>query len=112
VSALTKRAAVLARDRSVRDALKQERDADDREAQLVAQIQALEGRLVSSGQRIDAMVQLSQKWQGLAAQANAPADSHDRQVARREMAWLALNTMTEDEEYRDMVRNIRGGRGR
>ncbi len=111
VSALAKRAAALGRDAGVRDALTRGRDQDDRERAIVAEVQAAEGRLEFSRQRNDAMVVLLRKWEELTTAANKPEDSAERRLARRVSAWLNLNTMTMDEDYRAMVREIRTGRG-
>jgi hypothetical protein len=53
------------------------------------------------------MVFLVDKWDQLARAAGLPGDSADRRIARRAMAWLWLNTLTMDDEYREMVREIR-----
>ena len=110
VSALAKRVAVLERDTEVQAALKRDRDEDEREAQIVASVLAEEDRLNFSRQRLDAMSVLLKKWRQFSEAANAPEDSADRRLARRVMAWLGLNTMTMDEEYRDLVREIRSRR--
>src|SRR4029077_11055317 len=107
VSALAKRGAVLGRNAGGRDRLKRERDEDDRERAHVAQGKAAEGRLEFSRQRNDAMGVLLKKWEELTAAANKPEDSADRRLARRVSAWLNLNTLTMDEDYRAMVREIR-----
>ena len=111
VSALAKRATALGRDPGVRDALKRDRDEDDREGAIVAEVQAAEGRLDFSRQRNAAMAVLLRKWQELVAAAGKSEDSAERRLARRVTAWLNLNTLTMDEDYRAMVREIRTGRG-
>lgn len=111
VSALAKRAAALGRDPGVRDALARDRDQDDREGAIVAEVQAAEGRLDFPRQRNEAMGVLLRKWQELVAAAGTSEDSAERRLARRATAWLNLNTLTMDEDYRAMVREIRTGRG-
>ncbi|MGB7219026.1 MAG: hypothetical protein WBD07_09465, partial [Vicinamibacterales bacterium] len=111
VSALAKRAAVLGREPGVRDALTRDRDEDDREGAIVAEVHAAEGRLDFPRQRNEAMGVLLRKWQELVAAAGKSEDSAERRLARRVTAWLNLNTLTMDEDYRAMVREIRTGRG-
>jgi hypothetical protein len=109
VAALTARAAALARSAVVVDGLKRERDEDEKEDAIVTEVQAAEHRLESSTGRTAAMVFLVDKWDQLARAARLPGDSADRRIARRAMAWLWLNTLTMDDEYREMVREIRSG---
>jgi len=78
-----------------------------RESAIVADVQAAEGRLEFSRQRNAAMSVLLRKWEELTTAANKPEDSSERRLARRVSVWLNLNTMTMDEDYRAMVREIR-----
>jgi len=106
-TALARRAATLARDPAVVGAIKRDRDEDDRENAIVTTVTAEEKNLDSPTRHTAAMVALSNKWEELSAAASAPEDSADRRIARRAMAWLAINTQTMDDEYVELVREIR-----
>jgi hypothetical protein len=110
VSLLATRAAALGRVPAVRAELEREREEDDREAAIAAAVQANERRLDGS-QRVAAMVALVDEWTRLSDEARQPGDSPERRMARRLMAWLSLNSVSMDDEYREMVREIRSNPG-
>jgi hypothetical protein len=107
VAALTRRATALARDPNVVEAIKQDRAEDDRENAIVTAVTAEEKNLEFPSRRTSAMVALSDKWEQLSAAATAAENTPERRVARRAMAWLAINTQTMDDEYVELVREIR-----
>ncbi len=109
VTALAARAADVGRDKSVRDALKRDNDADAREEATLRSINALADRL-RTDDRPQALSQLRQKWRDLSIQAKQPDDSLDRQLARRVLSALGADS-TEDAEYRQIISEYRIGRG-
>jgi poly(3-hydroxybutyrate) depolymerase len=109
VSAQAKRAAELGRDKAIRAALDAERDEDRREESMLREIDALVARLSSSDKRTT-LNQLRQKWMELSAQAKNPADSTERQLARRVLAALTADG-TADADYAKIIAEYRIGRG-
>ena len=101
VSAIARRTAELGRDKGVRAALDKERDNDQREETLLRSIASMTDRL-SSDDRPAALNQLRQTWKELSEQAKNPADSPDRQLARRVMAALSADG-TSDAEYSKII---------
>jgi dienelactone hydrolase len=110
------RAAVLGRDKKVKDALKLERREEEQEARLVGEIMAAEGRLGSPAERLGAMQELRDRWKQMKTSANGASDSAERRIARRiSRALLAsANDRTQDPEYRKLLTEQRewAGRGR
>jgi predicted esterase len=107
VSAQAARKAVLDRDRTVRDALKKDRDEDDREVALLVEIRTLESRLTSPDDRSNALLQLRQEWKSLFGKATAASDSADRRLARRVLSGLTAGPPTTDAEYQAIVNQYR-----
>jgi chorismate mutase len=83
VSALAARAVVLGRDRSVRDALRKDRDDDAREERMLEDVRSAETRLASEDDRARVLLELRQRWKELSDKAKRPDDSSERQLARR-----------------------------
>jgi len=110
VTDVAARAAELSRSKSVRAAIKTDFDNDSREEMMLREFQTLAGRLASSD-RAQALSELRQRWTDLAEQAKAPADSGDRQLARRVLAALSADGTT-DPDYSKIIAQYRGGRGR
>ena len=112
VSALAVRAADLGRSKSVVDALKSDRDEDDREGHMLADVWAAEDRLMAAAEHADALTELRQRWQKLSEQAKKPDDAVERRLARRVLSGLSAGaTTSNDEEYLKIVREFRMGRG-
>jgi len=109
VSTFAKRAAELARDKSVRAALDAEREEDRREEAMLSEMGALVARLASSDRRA-VLNQLRQKWMALSAQAKNETDSSERQMARRVISALSADG-TRDTEYAKIIAEYRLGRG-
>ena len=109
MSAIARRAEELGRDKSIRAALDKERDDDLREESLLRSIASMTDRL-SSDDRLAALNQLRQTWKQLSAQAKNPADSPERQVARRVMAALSADG-TQDADYSKIIAEYRLPRG-
>jgi hypothetical protein len=108
VSEPSTRAAALDRDKKVRDALKKDRDEENRERRQTDETLAAENQLSTDGRSM-ALVHLRDRWKKLAAVANGPADSADRRIARRMLRGLSSGVAerTKDEEYRKMVDEFR-----
>jgi hypothetical protein len=108
VSEPSARAAALGRDKQVRDALKKDRDEENRERRQMEEILTAEDQLSSDGRSM-ALVQLRDLWKKLASTANRPADSADRRIARRMLRGLSMGVAerTKDEEYRKIVAEFR-----
>jgi poly(3-hydroxybutyrate) depolymerase len=109
VSALATRADDLGRDKAIRAALDAERDEDRREESLLREVASMTARLTSDD-RLRALTQLRQTWKGLSAQAKTPADSTERQMARRVLAALSADG-TRDPDYSAIIAEYRIGRG-
>jgi pimeloyl-ACP methyl ester carboxylesterase len=99
VTAFAARAAILAKDKGVRDALKRDRDEDDRELQTLENIRMLESRLTNEDEHTSALGQLRQRWKQLSDRARAPEDSAERRFSRRVLSGLSASIVSEDPEY-------------
>jgi dienelactone hydrolase len=112
VSSFAARAAVLARDKDVRAALRKNRDEDDREMSVLVDVKSAESRLLIADARAGALLELRQIWKSLAQQAQRPADSVERRLARRVLAALSAGVTTTDAEYLRIINEYRTARGR
>lgn len=112
VSEISAKAAEMGRDKHVRDALKKEREEDEREVRLSQEIVDAEARLTSP-ERGDALRELRDRWKHLAALANAEDDTPDRRLARRVLRGLAMSVRerTTDQQYLRIVDEYRPARG-
>ena len=108
VAEAASRVAELGRDKKVRDAVKKDREEENRERRQTDEILAAENQLSTDGRSM-ALVHLRDRWKKLAAVANGPADSADRRIARRMLRGLSSGVAerTKDEEYRKMVDEFR-----
>jgi predicted esterase len=111
VSAFKARAAVLGRDKGVLDAIKNDRDDDERERRVLASVWSAEDRLTIPQQRENALMELRQKWQQLSMQAKGAEDSAERRLARRVLSNLSAGVSTADQDYLKIIREYRIGRG-
>ena len=105
VSAAAARAGQLGRDSRVRAALAAERDEDLREENVLRDITSTVARL-SSDDRLVALNHLRQRWRDLSAQAKNPADSTQRQIARRVLSALSADG-TDDADYARIIAEYR-----
>jgi len=105
VSAFAARATELGRDARVRAALQGERDEDRREENLLRDIASMATRLTSSD-RPAALNELRQQWRDLSAQAKNPAESTQRQLARRVLSALSADG-TNDADYAKIIAEYR-----
>lgn len=105
VSTLAARATELGRDARVRAALQSERDEDRREENLLRDIASMAARLTSAD-RPAALNELRQQWRDLSAQAKSPADSTQRQLARRVLSGLSADG-TKDADYAKIIAEYR-----
>jgi len=105
------RLAELGRDRSIRAALKKDRDEDDREETTMREIRMAEARLAASDDRLDALAELRRRWRDLSAMAKRPDDSADRRLARRVLSGLTAGPPTSDADYQQIINEFRFTRG-
>ena len=88
-STFATRATELGRDARVRAALQSERDEDRREENILRDIASMAARLSSDDLACGPQRHLRQRWRDLSAQAKNPADSTQRQLARRVLSALS-----------------------
>jgi predicted esterase len=114
VSGDAARAAALGRDKRVKDALKKDREEEEREGRQMSEIMAAEGRLASPADRSDALQELRDRWKRLNEAANGPNDTADRRIARRISRALmaSANERARDPEYRRLIEEQRFQIGR
>jgi pimeloyl-ACP methyl ester carboxylesterase len=110
VKAYATRAAALAKDKQVREALKQERREEEQEERLITDIITAEARLANPEERLAGMQDLRSRWKQMRTAANGASDTAERRVARRiSRALLAsANERTRDPEYRKFLEEQRG----
>ena len=111
VSSFAARASALSKYKSVRDALKKDREEDDREERVLDDVRSMEGRLSSTDSRVNALVDLRQRWQALSLQAKAMTDSDERRFARRVLNTLSASIESTDPDYLKIVAEYRISRG-
>jgi hypothetical protein len=112
VGEFSAKAAEMSRDKHVREAIKKEREEDDREVRLSQEIVDAEAKLTSP-ERAQVLSELRDHWKHLASMANGPADTPDRRLARRVLRGLAMsvNERTTDSQYLRIVQEYRPARG-
>ena len=113
VTALAARVTALGKDKSVREALKKDRDEDEREMRMLDEVRSAEDRLDTNdpATRAETLQGLRRRWKNLSEQAKAPEDSLDRRLARRVLSSLSASVTTNDADYLSIVREFRMGRG-
>ena len=101
VSAEQKRLDELSRQADVKKALKRQRDDDDAEGRMLAEIFELEGRLGDDGGREVAMMTLRARLSSVSRKAGAEKDSPERAQARRVLRSVAAGAAgrVQDREY-------------
>ena len=77
---------------------------------MLRDVTSLEAQL-KSDDRQQALTKLRQAWKDLSVQAKQPADSTERQLARRVLAALSADADRSDVEYLKIVAEYRVGRG-
>ena len=113
VSEFMSRAAVLHRDKKVRDTLKKDRAEEENEQRRIDEILSMERQLLaalgSAGERRTALSQLRVRWQKIASVADAAEDSAERRMARRILRGLmmASGERVKDPDYRAMLAEFR-----
>jgi dienelactone hydrolase len=109
IAEYTARAAALGRDKKVREALKKERDEEDREERQIQELIAIEARLADPVERPSAMQDLRGRWKRLRDAAGGPADTADRRIARRLARAMVMTAAerTKDPEYRKLLEEQR-----
>lgn len=109
VSAYAARAAELRRQKSVKEALKKDRAADEREERLLAELAALEGALGDPSRHLETLGQLKDRLMGLSRKANASEDSSERRMARRVLRGTLAGSIerVKDPEYRKLLEALR-----
>ncbi len=114
VSGLESRAAVLRRDKQVRDALKKDRAEEESEQRQTGEILNLERQLLSTEEKQTALNQLRARWKRIASTANAAEDSTERRMARRILRGLMMGSgdRVKDAEYRAMLAEFRPANSR
>ena len=111
VSTVVARAAALGRNKTVRDALKKDRDEDNREMRILEDVKAAELHLANNNERTAALIDLRQRWKELSDKAKKPDDSPERRLARRVLAGLGAGVRTTDPEYLKIIAEYRVARG-
>jgi dienelactone hydrolase len=112
ISQFTSRAASLARDKRVRDALKKERDEEAAEQRETQRLLTLEAQLKAVERRSETLGELRSEWKRLSAMANGPADTGERKMARRVVRGLTMGARdrVSNTEYLKMLEAYRMGR--
>jgi pimeloyl-ACP methyl ester carboxylesterase len=110
VKALAAESAALARDKSIRAALKKGEDEDDREERMLHEVWKLEGQLGSSDDRPALLADLRRRWQTASDAAKKPEDSSERRLARRVLSGLNANLRSTDPDYLKIIAEYRLGR--
>ena len=77
---------------------------------MLRDITSLEARL-KSDDRQEVLMKLRQSWKDLSTRAKQPADSVERQLARRVLAALSAGADRGDAEYMKIIAEYRVGRG-
>jgi poly(3-hydroxybutyrate) depolymerase len=107
VRAVAAQATALGREKTIRAALKQDEDEDNREARMVEEVWRAEGRLASADDHLAALADLRERWKSLSEAAKKADDSAERRLARRVLSSLAANLHTTDQDYLKIVAEYR-----
>jgi poly(3-hydroxybutyrate) depolymerase len=101
------RVAELARDKTVRAALKRDDDEDAREERMIRDVVNAENRLLAGEERTFVLADLRRRWKDLSDAAKKPEDSTDRRLARRVLGTLSGGTSVTDPEYLKIIAEYR-----
>jgi hypothetical protein len=109
VSGFAAKAAQLQRSRDFRDADKKERGEEQRERQERGELNQLVAGLSGDATvRGSSLEQLNYRLTALARQAHAPQDSRDRQLARRLLGNVMLESAeVRDADYQELLKRLR-----
>ena len=111
VRAFAVRVAALGRDKSIRAALKRDRDEDEREEAMVRGVRMAESRLAAGDDRSQTLAELRRRWKDLSDTAKKPDDSAERRLARRVLGELSAGAATTDTDYLRIIAEYRMPRG-
>jgi poly(3-hydroxybutyrate) depolymerase len=109
VSAIAARSAGLGKRSDVKKALARERVDDDAEEQVLGEVLALEAGLRDADRRAQSLLRLRDRLSRLSRAASDPADSPDRQQARRVLRQITMGASerTSDAEYLALIQQYR-----
>jgi hypothetical protein len=109
VSAETSRLDALSRQSDVKRALKRERDADEGEARLLAEIFDLETGLADEDRRNVALITLRERLSSLSRKATSEADTPERSQARRVLRSITAGASqrVQDRAYLSLLEQYR-----
>ena len=102
-------AAVLEKQKAVKDGLRQDRAEDSRERQTIGEVTELERELRNPSGRTLALSQLKDKLTRLAKQSSSDQDTVERRIARRVLRGFLSGGMDRgrDAEYRKIIEDLR-----
>jgi poly(3-hydroxybutyrate) depolymerase len=102
-------AAVLEKQKAVKDGLRQDLAEDSRERQTIGEVNELEHELRNPSGRTLASSQLRDKLTRLAKQSSSDQDTAERRIARRVLRGFLSGGMERgrDAEYRKMIEDLR-----
>jgi pimeloyl-ACP methyl ester carboxylesterase len=105
VAALTSRADALAKDREIGRALAREKTDDDEEARTIERVLGLEGQLRDPDRRRETLADLEGLLSRLSKTAAAPADTPQRQQARRLLRTITMSAgdRSQDSDYLALI---------
>jgi predicted esterase len=109
VSAEASRAKSLVKQPDVKKALAREREDDDAEARLLAEIGELEAGLRDNDRRAQSLLRLRDRFSRLSTSATATADSPERRQARRVLREISAGAAerVQDAEYLKLIQQYR-----
>ena len=109
VTAAATRAAELAKQSTVKKALARERDDDDAEARLLAEILELEAGLRNDERHTQSLMQLRDRLSRMARTANGTADTPERRLARRALRQITAGApeRVQDPDYLKLLQEYR-----
>lgn len=106
------RAAALAKTKEVKDGLKRDREIDEREGRLMAEVFGLERSAARPESRSDSLRQLRQQLAAIKKRSAAAEDSPERRSARRVLNSMYASVRERggsvDPEVRKVVEEVRG----
>jgi pimeloyl-ACP methyl ester carboxylesterase len=112
VAPATARATALGKDKAVIEALAHQQRVDAEEARTIDRMRTLEAGLQEPSKRRESLGDLEGILTRLSRSANAPADSLERQSARRILRTVTMGAAerTQDKDYLQMLAKYRLGR--
>lgn len=107
VERFAKRATELQADKRVREEQKKAEELETKEQLTEQVIQGEESLLGDQAHRAETIRTLRGRWKALSEQANGPADTPERRMARRALSGLAMGVTTKDPDYLAIVKEYR-----